>query len=72
MFKTFLYSLVCCGIKGHIKSFIDHLEALFAKKGTFDYVFCVGDFFGDDELCEKEWEEFKKSGKISKKTLLFI
>lgn len=55
--------LVCCGIKGHITSFIDHIEALFAKKGTFDYVFCVGDFFGDDEFCEKEWEEFKKSGK---------
>ncbi|XP_015376000.1 PREDICTED: CWF19-like protein 1 isoform X2 [Diuraphis noxia] len=55
--------LVCCGIKGHITSFIDHIESLFAKKGMFDYVFCVGDFFGDDVSSEKEWEEFKKSGK---------
>jgi len=39
---------------------------LFAKKGIFDYVFCIGDFFGDDESSEKEWEEFKKSGKYSK------
>lgn len=68
----FVYRLVCCGIKGHITSFVDHLEALFAKKGMFDYVFCIGDFFGDDESSEKEWEEFKKSGKYGKETLLFI
>jgi len=70
--KLFVYRLVCSGIKGHIISFIDYIEALFAKKGIFDYVFCVGDFFGDDESCVKEWEEFKKSGKIGKITLLFI
>jgi len=70
--KLFVYRLVCCGIKGHITPFIDYIEALYAKKGMFDYVFCIGDFFGDDESCEKEWEEFKKSGKNSKKLLLFI
>lgn len=26
-------------------------------------MFCIGDFFGDDE---KEWEQFKQSGKIGK------
>lgn len=61
--KTQVKILICCGIKGHISSFIDYIEALFTKKGMFDYVFCIGDFFGDDESCEKEWEEFKKSGK---------
>jgi len=55
--------LICCGINGCIKSFVDHIEGLFVKKGTFDYVFCVGDFFGD---CDKEWLEFKESGNIGK------
>lgn len=60
------YRLVCSGIKGHIISFVNYLEALYVKKGLFDYVFCIGDFFGDDSNCEAEWNQFKKSGKISK------
>lgn len=58
----FVYRLVCSGVNGQIKSFIDHVEGLFAKKGPFDYVFCIGDFFGDGVACENEWEEFKNSG----------
>lgn len=65
------YRLVCSGIKGHIISFIDYLEALYVKKGLFDYVFCIGDFFGDDN-CEAEWNQFKKSGKISKENQFFV
>lgn len=57
------YRLVCSGIKGQIIPFVDYLESLYAKKGLFNYVFCIGDFFGDDETCEKNLEEFKKSGK---------
>ncbi|XP_050520201.1 CWF19-like protein 1 isoform X2 [Daktulosphaira vitifoliae] len=56
--------LVCCGIKGQFNSFIDHIEALFSKKGLFDYVFCVGDFFGDDNVnSDQGWKKFKNSGK---------
>jgi hypothetical protein len=58
--------LVCGGINGHIKTFVEYIEKLYIKKGMFDYVFCVGDFFGDDESSEREWEEFKLSGKNSK------
>lgn len=39
---------------------------MYKKKGLFDYVFCIGDFFGDDDSSEQEWEEFKKSGIIGK------
>lgn len=42
---------------------------MYSKKGLFDYVFCVGDFFGDDESSEREWEEFKESGIIGKSDL---
>jgi len=56
--------LVCSGVKSQIISFVDYLESMYAKKGLFDYVFCIGDFFGvDDGTCEKNLEEFKKSGK---------
>lgn len=65
LLQIIAYSLVCCGVKGQINSFIDHIEGLFVKKGLFDYVFCIGDFFGDDEFSEKEWEQFKKSEKTS-------
>jgi len=51
---------------------VDYLESLYVKKGMFDYVFCIGDFFGDDETSEKEWEEFKKSEKKGKYNRLFI
>lgn len=63
--------IVCCGVKGRIMSFIDHLEKLFVEEGLFDYVFCIGDFFGDDESSEEEWKRFIKSGKISKKLFFF-
>lgn len=59
----YVYRLVCCNIKGHINSFFDYIERMMIKKGLFDYIFCIGDFFGDDE---EEWEHFKKSGKICK------
>lgn len=65
-----MYRLVCSSVKGHINSFVDHIEGLMTKKGIFDYVFCIGDFFGDDESCKIEWEHYKKSGKISKTTVL--
>lgn len=34
-------------------------------------MFCIGDFFGEDQLCQDEWEQYKKSGKIGMKNLLF-
>lgn len=70
--NIFVYRLVCCGINGRIKSFVDNLEGLFVKKGLFDYVFCIGDFFGDDEVSEIEWEQFLKSGKTGKENKLII
>ncbi|XP_050424334.1 CWF19-like protein 1 [Adelges cooleyi] len=57
--------LVCCGVKGQFRAFINHIEGLFSKKGSFDYVFCIGDFFGDDDSdSNKEWEQFINTNKI--------
>lgn len=63
--------MVCCGIKGYIISFINYIEALYLKKELFDYVFCIGDFFGHDKSCEIEWEKYKKSRKSGKKKQYF-
>lgn len=62
----FVYRLICCGVKGQIKSFVKYLEGIYVKKGLFDYVFCIGDFFGDDEASEREWKQFLKSNPTSK------
>lgn len=35
-------------------------------------MFCIGDFFGDDQLRQDEWEEYKKSGKIGMSNQSFI
>ncbi|VVC31052.1 HIT-like domain,Cwf19-like protein, C-terminal domain-2,Cwf19-like, C-terminal domain-1 [Cinara cedri] len=54
--------LVCSGLKGQITSFVKYLNDLFVKRGSFNYVFCIGDFFGDEESYENEWKQFLKSG----------
>lgn len=67
-----MYRLVCCGINGRITTFINYIEVLFLKTGLFDYVFCIGDFFGNDKSCEIEWQKYKKSRKIGKKIHYFF
>lgn len=53
--------LVCGDVNGNFKSLFSKVSSIIKKKGSFEYLFCVGNFFGTDCI---EWEEVK-SGKIT-------
>lgn len=55
------FRLVCGDIRGNFKKFFAKIEKLNQKSGPFEFLLCVGDFFGDnnDELIA-----FKNGNKI--------
>ncbi|KAG8192410.1 hypothetical protein JTE90_017945 [Oedothorax gibbosus] len=52
--------LVCGDVEGHFKALFSKVAVIQKKKGPFEYLFCVGNFFGDDNT---EWKDVK-AGRI--------
>ncbi|PRD26183.1 UNVERIFIED_CONTAM: Cwf19l1 [Trichonephila clavipes] len=53
--------LVCGDVDGHFKTLFKRVGMTHRKKGPFEYLFCVGNFFGESN---EEWEDVK-AGKIT-------
>lgn len=47
-----IFSLVCGDVEGNFSKFYSRIDNVNKKSGPFDYLFCVGNFFGnsDEEL----------------------
>uniref|UniRef100_A0A6B2EKR2 Cwf19-like C-terminal domain-containing protein n=1 Tax=Phlebotomus kandelakii TaxID=1109342 RepID=A0A6B2EKR2_9DIPT len=52
--------LVCGGVGGKFNKLFDRINAIGKKSGQFDFIFCVGDFFG---ASNEELEEYKTGSK---------
>lgn len=59
--NNFFSSLVCGDVRGSFKQFFSRVESINKKSGPFEFLLCVGDFFGDnnDELIA-----FKNGNKV--------
>ncbi|XP_015925567.1 CWF19-like protein 1 [Parasteatoda tepidariorum] len=53
--------LVCGDVQGQFKSFFSKVGMIHQKKGPFEYLLCVGNFFGPGD---EEWQDVLK-GKIT-------
>lgn len=53
--------LVCGDVEGHFKTLFTKVETIHQKKGPFEYLLCVGNFFGSSD---DEWKDVK-AGKIT-------
>jgi hypothetical protein len=59
MAKT-LKLLVCGDVRGKFVQLFTRVNAIQKKMGQFDMMFCVGDFFGDDDdNDDSEWERLR-------------
>lgn len=58
------YRLVCGDVEGKFKKLYTRVDNVTKKSGPFDYLFCVGNFFGTSE------DEFApyKSGQLKSNT----
>ncbi|XP_015599550.1 CWF19-like protein 1 [Cephus cinctus] len=52
--------LICGDVEGHFKFLFSKVEAINKKNGPFDYLLCVGNFFGENN---EELEIYKSKGK---------
>ncbi|GAB0092798.1 CWF19-like protein 1 homolog [Sergentomyia squamirostris] len=52
--------LVCGDVCGKINKLFDRVDTISKKSGSFDFLFCVGEFFGDNN---RELEEYKSGVK---------
>ncbi|GFR01465.1 CWF19-like protein 1 [Trichonephila clavata] len=59
--STILQRLVCGDVDGHFKALFKKVGTIHQKKGPFEYLLCVGNFFGSSD---DEWEDVK-AGKIT-------
>ncbi|XP_059486159.1 CWF19-like protein 1 [Neocloeon triangulifer] len=50
--------LVCGDVNGKFNKLFSRIESINAKNGPFDYLFCVGNFFGD-RSSSAEWNLYK-------------
>ncbi|GBN36590.1 CWF19-like protein 1, partial [Araneus ventricosus] len=48
--------LVCGDVEGHFKTLFAKVGTLHQKKGPFEYLLCVGNFFGTND---DEWKDVK-------------
>jgi hypothetical protein len=71
MYKT-LKLLVCGDVRGKFLQLFARVNAIQKKTGQFDMMFCVGDFFGDnDDDDDSEWEKLR-SGSIKAPTSMLV
>ncbi|XP_055677483.1 CWF19-like protein 1 homolog [Lutzomyia longipalpis] len=52
--------LICGDVGGKINKLFDRVGSIAKKSGDFDFLFCVGDFFGDDN---EEFEVYRSGAK---------
>ncbi|XP_076298186.1 CWF19-like protein 1 isoform X2 [Lasioglossum baleicum] len=52
--------LICGDVEGHFKFLFNKVEAINKKSGPFDFLLCVGNFFGEDNI---ELEVYKNAAK---------
>ncbi|XP_076645503.1 CWF19-like protein 1 isoform X2 [Halictus rubicundus] len=52
--------LICGDVEGHFKFLFNKVEAINKKSGPFDFLLCVGNFFGEDNV---ELEVYKNAAK---------
>ncbi|XP_054005897.1 CWF19-like protein 1 [Hylaeus anthracinus] len=52
--------LICGDVEGHFKFLFNKVEAINKKSGPFDFLLCVGNFFGEDNI---ELEVYKNGAK---------
>lgn len=55
--------LICGDVNGKLKTLFTRVESINKKNGPFDFLLCVGNFFGS---YDKEWKQCK-DGKLSGK-----
>lgn len=52
------FSLVCGDVNGKFNKLFTKVESINSKAGPFEYLFCVGNFFGDSSS-SAEWNLYK-------------
>lgn len=61
--------LICGDVQGHFKTLFSKVENINKKNGPFDFLLCVGDFFGADN---SELESYKSNEKVISIPTYFI